>query len=823
MAARGTNTSLAAELMQLIDEEEYIQLIPRFENDDYLNKNEVSSLKKMTSGKLWVDNRKFVTRQNNPITSGLFELIGNSVSKSASDTKAESCDFLLDPDNKDVRQILKCSLKTGDFTYSKWTSKLSDEDPPCDATTLYLVCRTYKRHAVVLTSSKIWSTFKAGNRTTLDMFVKADFVLLWLGDNKFAEVKPLKTVTNTLGPLVEWQLLSDSIKMIHDKRATERKARKPRQPKPKPPQSPRKTQSVSTPRKGEKRKSKINIDYKSMHNVGLSVGSPKKRKILPSASGPSESRIASQRMITRELLQKQTQAKGLNTTATIIGTCIKAEDKEDKKSVKRAIKQETENKEQLHKRIKLEATDIHMVHRTNPAESTKRWNYIHPSGSPCGRKHRLRGNLRSDELPDLVLPVPTSINPNAVVQSPVSTPQVVLGDLEQLPKIPTQQGTKDRVNIPDVITPRTNTGLVTNQASQEAHETYKEPSVTSTPAPLVPPSTTTSVSTPRTNKDPITNQQNEAVGASTPALPMPPDITRLGLHDQPVSERMEAEMQTANTLLELHETLDTPFPDPNLPAEYDNSDIMPVNAPPAPDYSKDYPLPTNIDEANPDETVEYADEDENIETNETVIDPPDSGTQPTPSSPTGRFRYRHHGIRRNLGSPKIKHKKYRCIYCPVVEESKRELNAHHRSSHGIMFCVDCNKSFPTPDALQRHRYIHQQNREQFKCDLCGYITAFESDMKRHKVQHEDEKTWYCDDPNCSRTFKRKLDMTSHAKTHTNEDQRCPAQGCDYTNKDARNLKRHMKCHSNEKPLKCSMCPERFKHYQQLKRHKENHP
>ena len=59
MVARGTNTSMAAELMLLIDEEEYIHLIPPFANDDYLNKNEVASLKKMTSGKLWVDNRKF--------------------------------------------------------------------------------------------------------------------------------------------------------------------------------------------------------------------------------------------------------------------------------------------------------------------------------------------------------------------------------------------------------------------------------------------------------------------------------------------------------------------------------------------------------------------------------------------------------------------------------------------------------------------------------------------------------------------------------------------------------------------------------------------
>ena len=660
MAARGTNTSIAAELMQLIDKEEYIQLIPHFENDDYLNKNEVSSLKKMTSAKLWVDNRKFVTRQNNPITSGLFELLGNSVSKSASDTKAESCDFLLDPDNKDVRQILKCSLKTGNLTYSKWISKLSEEDPPCDATTLYLLCRTYKRHAVVLTSSKILSTFKAGNRTTLDMFVKADFVLLWLGDNRFAEVKPLKTVTNTLGPLVEWQLLSDSIKIIHEKRATERKTRKPRQPKPKP-QPPPRTQSVSTPRKGEKRKSKINIDYKSMHNEGLSVESPKKRKILPSASGPSEIRIESQRMITRELLQKQTQAKGLNTTATIIGTCVKTEDKEDKKSVKRAIKLEIENKQQLHKRIKLEASDIHMVHRTNPAETTKRWNYIHPSGSPCSRRHRLRGNLKSDELPDLILPVSTSISPNFTVQSLVSTPHVVLGDPEHLPEIPTHQSTKDSVSIPhtdttaDVSTPRPNKEHVTNQPSHEAHN---ESSDTSTPAPLMPPATTAAVSTPRTNKEPITKQpsretHNEPNDASTPAPPMPPVITRL--HDQPVSGRMEAEIQTANTLLELHETLE--IPDPNLLADYDNSEIMPVNAPPVPDYSKDYPLPANIDETNTDDTIEYADDEENMEMNETAPDPPDSGNQSTPSleqSPPGPLQIQTSWHTKKLRKPENK-------------------------------------------------------------------------------------------------------------------------------------------------------------------------
>ena len=272
------------------------------------------------------------------------------------------------------------------------------------------------------------------------------------------------------------------------------------------------------------------------------------------------------------------------------------------------------------------------------------------------------------------------------------------------------------------------------------------------------------------------------------------------------------------------------LPEDNILDDYNNSAIMPVNAPPAPNYSKDYLLPApsdNLETGDADDTIEYSEagddaEQAEQEVHETVAEE-DTSVCTQDQSPPGRFRFRHHGIRRNLGSPKTKSKKYQCIYCPLTADSKRELNQHHRSSHGIMTCVDCRKNFPTPDALQQHRYIHQTNREQFKCEICDEVSAFESDMKRHRAKLDEERMWYCDSPNCDRSFKRKSDMTSHTKTHTNEVQKCPAQGCDYSNMDPRNLKCHMKCHSNEKPLKCSMCSERFKHYQQLKRHKENHP
>ena len=327
----------------------------------------------------------------------------------------------------------------------------------------------------------------------------------------------------------------------------------------------------------------------------------------------------------------------------------------------------------------------------------------------------------------------------------------------------------------------------------------------------------------------------------------PPPVTR---HTRMATtpKRDIAELQTAETLLELHETLDIgtnnanlgqdmadvlpdlhnddnakalpvdslPTADPtkstgdaNLLDLYDNANILPVGAPPLPDHMKE---------------MEQDDHDNDSE--ETIPEPgpalADEAPKPVEHSPPGHFRVKEYGIRKNVISPKSKLKRYHCIICNATKDSKKELNDHHRKTHGVMSCVDCNKQFPTPDALQRHRYIHQPDREQYTCDICGQTSAFESDMRRHQAKHEDDKLWYCSNPNCDRTFKRKSDMTSHLKTHTNKDQKCPAQGCNYTNKDPRNLKRHMKCHSNEKPLTCPWCPARFKHYQQQKRHKENH-
>ena len=133
--------SIAEELVCLITYEEYPEDIEAFGDMDYLNKNEVCALKKMISGKLWADSRKFTNRQNSVIVNGLFSLFGTTVGKPASAIRAEVCDHFLDPDNKYLHDNLRRSLAVADKKYSRWIERLSDDNYPCDE---FVLSHTYK-------------------------------------------------------------------------------------------------------------------------------------------------------------------------------------------------------------------------------------------------------------------------------------------------------------------------------------------------------------------------------------------------------------------------------------------------------------------------------------------------------------------------------------------------------------------------------------------------------------------------------------------------------------------------------------------------------
>ena len=135
---------MVEELLDLVSDEEYLDVIPVFGGTNYLNRVELAALKKMISGKLWVDSRKFLNRQKNSIANGMLSLFGQTMGKSALDIKTEICDHLIDTENKKLWDTLRNSMKLIKQNYSEWITCFNTENAGCDEFVLYLLCQTFK-------------------------------------------------------------------------------------------------------------------------------------------------------------------------------------------------------------------------------------------------------------------------------------------------------------------------------------------------------------------------------------------------------------------------------------------------------------------------------------------------------------------------------------------------------------------------------------------------------------------------------------------------------------------------------------------------------
>ena len=270
--------SMAAELLSAINVEEYVTEIQMFHSTAYLNKNELASVKKMVSGKLWLDSRKFVNRQNNVIVNGLFALFGGTLGKSASDIRAEACDFLLEADQVNLRKLLRCSVNGSGRTYSKWIVKLSNEIYPCDEFGLFLLSFVFKCHVLVILTDKLWCTFKVGRMTTFEKICKADHILVWMGEDRYSEVKPLQQKTSTnVSNIAEWQQLAESVDLLHSKSKNRARRVEKGNASIKTPTKQDLPKIVSPIRQSTRGDRKRSIDYKQLHEEG--VWEPKKRQI----------------------------------------------------------------------------------------------------------------------------------------------------------------------------------------------------------------------------------------------------------------------------------------------------------------------------------------------------------------------------------------------------------------------------------------------------------------------------------------------------------------------------------------------------------------
>ena len=687
----------------------------------------------------------------------------------------------------------------------------------------------------------LWSSFKQGKMSTLDKLTKCDTVLIWLGKSKFAEIKLLSSLKSR-NATEEWQLLSDCITHLHDKNSKTKKQHKARSttatniaPSTSSTSSTKRKNSPNvTPnresehRRGNKRK-RNDIDYRQYHNDGtLTSRSPATaRKIPPKASGPSETRIAAQDMITQERKSfkpsKQHPAGGTR----II----------DHAPVKTNIKKEpiitTRQSRIQHKLIKEEPT-IHLVHRKEKTPENMRQIVRHPSGHLCRRSNP---ELFDNKLPDLPTvpdwnlqspprishtetqfpPINSAVNPTIDPNNTSNLEEVLGYDNSQIVQTGLARLDDTSSILSGYLTDKHLQPTLRQQtANEQASVMPKEIANTSTDRSNIENTprlqtvnervvvTLTETATTSQEKPDTENENMNTPHTNTPdTVPIHSRarVTELDVDTTPRTEREQNELETAEALLQLH-------------GSDDNSQTLPVDAPKQTDFVKEMAdqerdATADTDWDNDNETIIYD------PTDPVITSPPSTSN----STKKGEVSFKHYGIRRRSPRTTVP-RKHKCYFCDKSVNSKKELNNHHRAEHSSVTCPTCNKTFPTGDAYQRHRYVHR-DPENFKCSVCNKVLPFESDLKRHMGTHTDDKKWFCTHPTCGKDFKRKADLELHAVVHSGVMHRCTQPGCKYSNLDPRNVTRHQKVHTQLAKIKCPHCDKKFVHYQQMKRHREN--
>ncbi|TRY64018.1 hypothetical protein TCAL_05571 [Tigriopus californicus] len=140
---------------------------------------------------------------------------------------------------------------------------------------------------------------------------------------------------------------------------------------------------------------------------------------------------------------------------------------------------------------------------------------------------------------------------------------------------------------------------------------------------------------------------------------------------------------------------------------------------------------------------------------------------------------------------------------------------YHRKCHlnsETLLCLECQNEFSHWKPLALHLWSkHKIDMELFKCDQCEVFRSFSNaKLQAHKVCHNTERTFLCDD--CGKGFKSKKNLRHHQQIHRrkNNPDENPAkfvcQICQRAFREFRLLRHHTNnVHEKLKPHLCNYC------------------
>ena len=136
---------------------------------------------------------------------------------------------------------------------------------------------------------------------------------------------------------------------------------------------------------------------------------------------------------------------------------------------------------------------------------------------------------------------------------------------------------------------------------------------------------------------------------------------------------------------------------------------------------------------------------------------------------------------------------------------------------------ECNKSFKSRDHLKLHTIIHKDFKP-FECDFenCLFKCRSKSVLRTHRFKHTNDRPFKCLYDDCDKWFKSKKDLKSHSLIHSSDRPFvCDFDGCDRRFKLTSELNRHSWVHKSVPMFKCveEGCGQSFQKEYWLYRHR----
>ena len=180
-----------------------------------------------------------------------------------------------------------------------------------------------------------------------------------------------------------------------------------------------------------------------------------------------------------------------------------------------------------------------------------------------------------------------------------------------------------------------------------------------------------------------------------------------------------------------------------IDVEINYEEILPVNAPKLPYFTKDMQKTESDKKSKPNSSSGPKPSQAQRNSNKRkprILPETESSSTDMPKSPSGRLIITKHRLKKTPVTTTSVWK-VRCTVCHKVFDDKDELKKHHHATHMNSQCYVCNKSFATKRSLHKHSYMHPE--KQIKCKDCDQKFSFNSELEIHKIKHSTKPTFKC--------------------------------------------------------------------------------